>query len=105
MSATLENPELKRIATAINDQSIEKEIAQKLSAAASGEDGSSCPSYLATALNNLKRRRDDQHRAMSKAHIARNRESPSELDRDTIEAMRRLTEIRRAEMGHPSTLK
>lgn len=68
-------------------------------------DGTSVPSHLERVLGPILERREKRLNLVSRQLLAQSASTVSELDDDTKDAFRRLTERRQSQMGHPSTMK
>lgn len=68
-------------------------------------DGTSGPSHLERVLGPILERREKRLNLVSKQLLAQTASTVSQLNDDTIDALRRLYNFRQSQMGHPSSMK
>jgi DNA primase len=95
INAVVDTAEEKGIFRLITEQPIRYEQA----------DGTSVPSHLERVLGPILERREKRLNLVSKQLLAQTASTVSQLNDDTIDALRRLYNFRQSQMGHPSSMK
>jgi DNA primase len=93
VTATVEVPELKRLAAKVDEQSRIKNIADKLKDDVANTGTDAKPRFLGQAVETMKWRRREQSHELSKGQMAQQDGTQSELDSDAIALLRRATEF------------
>ena len=93
VTATVEVPELKRLAAQVDEQSRSKNIADKLKDDVANAGTDAKPRFLGQAVETMKWRRREQSHELSKGQMAQQDGTQSELDSDAIALLRRATEF------------
>ena len=89
VTSVTEEPELKRLAVWIDENTVQKEIAAKLFAETiQDEQGREVPQYLAIVLNNLRQARRAEEHHLAKSQRAMQLENSRNLDEHTIELLK-----------------
>lgn len=106
--ASESDSELLSLINAVVDSAEEKGIFRLLTEQSSAQEqggGTEVPLHLERVLGPLLERREKRLNLVSKQLLAQSATSVSGLDDDTKDALRRLSNFRKSQMGHPSSMK